>query len=576
MRKLRKFLRGLLRPVALVGTVGIVSLSMVGAQPAYAAETLTKFRDKRAFDSIIQANFKTVAPVASTAMKAAAFTPVGAGIRLAQLGMLAYSTQDIWMPWVSGTFGAGSGGKEQPVEPGTYTVREGLTTSNVRQGTNASGTQLATHQVQYDWQFAPNGVTSSQTITYVATSSCQHNSTGAIIEHVVGDSTSATRFTGTKTRTQNVCPTGQTVLGTTIGPGGQYPGPTNWAHFGTKVPPSGFDPYSEDTKMKTRVECIRADGSKTTIEGQWSGDYALVPSCEASGNGHGTGKVSIVGTAPGTTTEQPVWDSPAAPDDPATPLCNASRASSGCEISIAIDGRTCTAGNVECENWVEVNQNDPNRDTDNARVRCNFGPYRLATSQCGMLEKAYVGGQIWSDENTDGDPATSGAPKTAPSGNPVAGPAPTTTVPGTVPGSPGAPSASEPDQQAAQCWPTGWGMLNPLEWVYKPTVCAAKAVFQPTKPIQTRVTSMQAAFANRVPMSWFGVGTEGVTGGACPTNWSITYKGTTHSLICGTPAEGIIRDFRPVLGAMLTIAMLWPLIRSLFYAAIPVFKVTPS
>jgi hypothetical protein len=110
----------------------------------------------------------------------------------------------------------------------------------------------------------------------------------------------------------------------------------------------------------------------------------------------------------------------------------------------------------------------------------------------------------------------------------------------------------------------------------KPVGCALDSAFKPKTDIQTRLTDMQAKFSNKVPITWFGGGMANVSGGTCPTNWALDIQGHHVSLICGTPAEGIILAFRPVLGAMLVIAALWPLVRSLFYAAIPIFKVTPS
>lgn len=37
----------------------------------------------------------------------------------------------------------------------------------------------------------------------------------------------------------------------------------------------------------------------------------------------------------------------------------------------------------------------------------------------------------------------------------------------------------------AQCWPTGWGMLNPVSWVLMPVGCALEAAFVPSASMQT-------------------------------------------------------------------------------------------
>ena len=67
-----------------------------------------------------------------------------------------------------------------------------------------------------------------------------------------------------------------------------------------------------------------------------------------------------------------------------------------------------------------------------------------------------------------------------------------------------------------------------------------------------------------------------IAAGAGSTALAVTANGGAGSGGINVTVDGIIQSFRPIMGGMLVVAALWPLIRSLFYAAIPVFKVTPS
>jgi hypothetical protein len=254
--------------------------------------------------------------------------------------------------------------------------------------------------------------------------------------------------------------------------------------------------------------------------------------------------------------------------DPNYKQCDQGKPGAGCEMRITIDGKPCVVGQWECVHWTDLWKDS----TTSTRVGCTYGPYTLAVDQCTIMEPAYVpGGGPLNAENTDGAPETKNNVDVG--GQPYT---PEPVKPATVPGSSAAapPAGSTPEQQ--QCFPSGWAQLNPVEWVMKPVGCALDSAFKPKKDVQTRVTSMQTKFSDKVPISWFSVGKQGVSGGTCPTNWALDISGEHVSLICGTPVEGIVLAFRPVMGAMLVLAALWPLIRSLFYAAIPIFKVTPS
>lgn len=541
MFRFRRCIARIAKPLAMVGVVGTLSTALIVTTPTN-AQALTA-RDVKAAETFVMGATKTLAPAANVAMVAASATPVGMVFRVAQLGMLAYSLSDIWWPFVAGTYGSAEGGS--PTSPPATGTR-------VIAGLNYSSVQQVSTNV---WQV--NGVVPANTSTVWAGNamvlSCKNRTTGAITKREWHMKHSIPAGSARSTYFQIYCgqsttgggtATNEDLVGGVLGsfgageplpascyaagnttPACYWPGPDTtfkWGDsLGTSTP--AFDPYGAENKYKVRVECIDAQGVKSTIEAESSGDYMKMPSCAAAGKGHGTGKTSVVGLAPGTTTEKPLWDSPAAPSDPATPLCDASRPTGGCTLSVEIDGKPCTSGDPECENWSEIQKNDPN----NTRLKCRFGPYTLPMSQCNLLEQAYrIGGAPATEENTDGNPDTSRYQ--TPQNTPLANPAPTTTAP-----APGASGQTAPGADAAttQCFPAGWAMFNPVEWVLQPIRCA----FTPKPETHTQFTARVQNKINTVGFApvtaaWLAA-YEGVGGGSgCsgPTiNFSMNGVGQT-------------------------------------------------
>jgi hypothetical protein len=86
-------------------------------------------------------------------------------------------------------------------------------------------------------------------------------------------------------------------------------------------------------------------------------------------------------------------------------------------------------------------------------------------------------------------------------------PAPTTTVP-QVPCPPGEPAPGcvpdEADGGGNECWPSGWGWLNPLEWVLKPIKCAARWLFVPPQPEFRNALDEMYELTEEPPLQWAG------------------------------------------------------------------------
>lgn len=380
----------------------------------------------------------------------------------------------------------------------------------------------------------------------------------------------------------------------------------------------------EDQGYRTRVTCVNpATGAESYL---WYttpiGAGALViPSCREAGVGTfareiatdfvegGTVRRPMIKTRP---KEDPlVGDESWTDCDPMFgPVC---------VMEIYVDGKKCEMLAPACVDWITHNSANP------GAVECRYGGRVVHISYCAGMEVKYRGHPVAQDpKNYDGNPLTvnpdaptkpqvdpeknpnydpNDSPLEKPSDDPTewkvplpspdlppwetegqpeppVDPEPTdpSTGPSAPPSGPGVDVVNPPvapPGTSTTCWgaKASW---NPIEWVYQPVVCALQSAFQPSKPIQQRVTSMSSQFSDRVPMSWFGIGTQGISGGSCPTSWKVEFRGESHSLICGTAADEAIRSFRPVMGAMLVIAALFPLLRSLFYSAIPLFRVTPS
>lgn len=552
MGRLRSLLQRFIKPAAMVGAVGVLSLSLVVTTPTNAQA----FQAPPVAPPVIAGAFKTVAPAA---LAVASVTPVGFALRTAgTLGWLAFSTSDMWMPYITGTFGQGKDDTEAaPVAQDQPYILQGLRIEFIEmQGRYA--------YLRMNWR---NNY-KAPAWTTAAYLNCRTSSgaTSQVNQTVTGGSNAPASITSYTL----ACPEGQEAVGAVAGPGGAHtafptrtnaPGPENVRTAGT-YSPAGFDPRGADTKYKVRSECIDAGGNKSFVEAETNGDVGALkmPSCGAAGKGVGTGVTEITALAPGTTVPQPVWTQPTPYSDPATPLCTPGK-SSGCELSVELDGKPCTAGNVECENWSEINKNDPN----STRLKCKLGPYTLTMAQCAMLERAYTpGGSPATEANTDGNPDTRS--NTDPNGNTIPAPAPNTT--GTAPGSSGQPAPG--DSKNAKCWPSGWGIFSPT-WITD----AMRCVFEPSYSLDQRTGELTEKAKGKAPISFLSLEMVGPSGGGCP-NWVISVPGFSQNVVCGSSFTSAILSIRAPLFGLLATAMVWPLLRSLWYAAIPVLRVTPS
>lgn len=120
----------------------------------------------------------------------------------------------------------------------------------------------------------------------------------------------------------------------------------------------------------------------------------------------------------------------------------------------------CFADSGACEGWLT----DPERDT---KYQCTYGlpsdPIDVPLSQCYIYGPAFD-------------------VKARAAGTPYGDPGTGLVVPGVaevVPDGGGAPDA----EQSGPCFPAGWGVFNPLEWVLQPVKCALVWAFVPDSTV---------------------------------------------------------------------------------------------
>jgi hypothetical protein len=142
-------------------------------------------------------------------------------------------------------------------------------------------------------------------------------------------------------------------------------------------------------------------------------------------------------------------------------------------------GLSCFQTPTECAEWFA----DPNRDTD---YSCHYGTHAVDLTECYVYAPTFKPdaqstGELYADPETG---TTVGAPA------------------GAAPGSDGSTFGStvQDPEGSRECFPTGWAVLNPVEWVMKPVQCALQWAFVPrTSVLNTQVATMTATMEGTLP-----------------------------------------------------------------------------
>lgn len=156
----------------------------------------------------------------------------------------------------------------------------------------------------------------------------------------------------------------------------------------------------------------------------------------------------------------------------------------------------CDPAAANCVGW----WNHPDREL---LYRCGWGGDYYSASQCVALKDFYdveEGGDVGTQpepgvSNPDPDPTDIGTYRITVTGpqNPVSA-------------RPNVPwyrrvitewaTGSTADMQGA-CWPQGWGLLNPLQWVLRPIMCALTWAFVPTTSVEARLENIRGEWEAR-------------------------------------------------------------------------------
>lgn len=158
----------------------------------------------------------------------------------------------------------------------------------------------------------------------------------------------------------------------------------------------------------------------------------------------------------------------------------------------------CGSGALGCARWTM----DVNRESD---YQCRFGTYAVGLEWCSSLRfaGAVVGNVLTTTAvgpngtlvpvlDTPTLPDPSAPPGSAGNPYPPEYPNGDPTVDPTLPDSPG----------GGECFPSGWGLFNPVEWVLRPTKCALSWAFVPRwDVVRPEFDDSMAGFCARRPWS---------------------------------------------------------------------------
>jgi hypothetical protein len=542
--KLKCSVRRLVKPAAMLGVVGTLSLTLVITTPANAQAFVPPVPLPVIFGATEMALPELMAT--STILGPVGWTIAGVAI----LGVGLYATRDYWLPYVAGTWGAATTlPPSSPAGSGAW-IRPGFTVASITGQNTAS--VVATES--YNQTISGGGFVSST----AAALNCKNTVTNVTtVRQWMGDFANGAIGVAPNTRTIGVVCRLSSVTGSAIAneiitggliasPGadaqlaarptsgtGSSQGPENILRFGDalQVDKAAFDPHSADAKYETTEECVRPDGTKFNAVRQSVGsDLAIkVAACGADSPGaHATGQTTVKGFRPGgDTTGTTIWSATAPAPTTDKPLCGPTRPGPGCKLQVLIDSLPCVVGSWNCQNWLSLSQ-DPNW---TPRISCQYGPYAVPLSTCNPLERGYEpNGAPATTENTDGNPSTRN--DADPGGSQQAPPA--TAL---VPGSAGSPAPGSTTDQAA-CFPTGWAMFNPVEWVMKPVGCALQSAFVPNPTlVQTQTAAIQTKFQN--------VGFQRITDA-----WMVTFQAAGGGSGCAGPTvqfqmSGVHQSLQP-------------------------------
>lgn len=170
-----------------------------------------------------------------------------------------------------------------------------------------------------------------------------------------------------------------------------------------------------------------------------------------------------------------------------------------CLLDLRYQGHSCFTNPGPCLDWI----NDPNQSTDYA---CYYGTHTVAISECYAYGNTFdpqkvAAGRAYANPETGQDTGQ---------GNQTSSSTDSKLQNATIP---------SPESTRAPCFPSGWGALNPLEWVYMPIQCALNWAFVPRQSVLnadnlriSQATSATAIGGIQAAMTGWGLG---IADGGC-------------------------------------------------------------
>ena len=145
----------------------------------------------------------------------------------------------------------------------------------------------------------------------------------------------------------------------------------------------------------------------------------------------------------------------------------------------------CFEVSNECSNWVTEST------SGSAEYRCYYAGALIALNECNVYGTTFDRAKVQQGAGY-ADPATGTTIQTTTGTAVKTNPGAALVAMGEGVGNPNEPR---------ECWPSGWGILNPFEWVYLPVKCALEWAFVPRPEV---LTQTQTGIQLRVTNSFLG------------------------------------------------------------------------
>jgi len=251
------------------------------------------------------------------------------------------------------------------------------------------------------------------------------------------------------------------------------------------------DGTTHDVTVTTAANITPGDAMQFPQATCPAGEVALTSRIDWNPNGTSDWTPIATGTAPEVTTTLPSL----------YPKCYGPDAEV-CQLKLyeVDDGKltSCGAGATLCPDWAK--SDDPD-----SSYRCKFGPYTTPIDMCSAMRNPAVGLQtnVKTDGSlrsvTDPDDVTDTTVKNTTQVTRVINNTVIRNIwkaPETVT-DPIIDTSTDPD---GDCFPSGWGVLNPVSWVLQPIGCALKAAFIPSKSGMDEITAKRDAVLGKTSL----------------------------------------------------------------------------